>query len=99
MAEMSGMHILVVPSWWPSAGQPIRGIFFTDYVRAFAAARAKVGVLFPDMVSLRMLGRRLRHGLLSANTTTSLPLSARLFWEDLDGIPILRIRGLHTAFG
>lgn len=88
MADLSGLHILCVPSWWPSAEQPISGVFFTDYARAFARAGARVGVVFPDLVSLR----HLRSG-------ARAPVWPRLSWESLDGIPVVRVRGWHTAFG
>ncbi|MBI5762181.1 MAG: glycosyltransferase [Planctomycetes bacterium] len=88
MADLSGLHILCVPSWWPSPEQPIGGVFFTDYARAFARAGARVGVVFPDLVSLRQL----RGGARAS-------VWPRLSWESLDGIPVVRIRGWHTAFG
>ena len=86
MAEMTGLHIVIVPAWWPSPEQPISGVFFADYARAFAAAGAKVGVIFPDLVSVRHVGRG-----------TSIPWISKLAYEDVDGIPVIRIRGLHTA--
>ena len=86
MAELSGLHILIVPAWWPSAEVPISGIFHTDYARAFASAGARVGVVFPDLVSVRHLGRG-----------TNIPLWPKLIHEELHGIPVVRIRGLHTA--
>jgi len=86
MVDMTGLHVLIVPAWWPSPEQPISGIFCTDYARAFAAARAKVGVIYPDLVSARYLGRG-----------TEIPWAPRLLHEDLDGVPVIRVRGLHTA--
>lgn len=86
MAELSGLHILIVPAWWPSPEVPISGIFHTDYARAFASAGAQVGVVVPDLVSVRHLGRG-----------TKIPLWPKLIHEEMDGIPIVRIRGLHTA--
>lgn len=64
------------------------GIFCTDYARAFATAGAKVGVVFPDLVSVRYW----RGG-------TTIPWRPRLSHEDVAGVPVIRIRGLHTAFG
>lgn len=86
MTDLSGLHILIVPAWWPSAEAPISGIFHTDYARAFASAGARVGVVVPDLVSVRHLGRG-----------TKIPLWPKLIQEDMDGIPVIRIRGLHTA--
>lgn len=102
MAEMNGLHLVIVPAWWPSPEQPISGIFFQDYARAFAAAGAKVGVIFPDLVSVRHLARSSR-----------VPFRPRLIFDTLEGstviastvegsgaaLPVIRIRGLHTALG
>lgn len=92
MADLDGLHLVIVPAWWPSPEQPINGIFCEDYARAFAAAGAKVGVIFPDLVSVRYLGKG-----------TTIPWLPRLTHETLTGdtaaenVPVIRIRGLHTA--
>lgn len=99
MADLSDLHIVVVPSWWPSAEQPLRGVFFTDYVRAFADAGAKVGVVVPDLVSLRLLRSRFSTKKNSVLSNMELPLRPKLISEAVDGVPVLRIRGLHTSFG
>ncbi len=85
---MRGLHIVIVPSWWPSPEQPTAGIFCTDYARAFAAAGARVGVVVPDLVGLR--------GVLGGAAP---PVRAKVTEESLDGIPIVRVRGLFSAFG
>lgn len=79
---------MIVPSWWPSPEEALRGIFFTDYARAFAEAGAKVGVVYPDLVSLRRWGRG-----------TKVPVWPKVSEEPLDEIPVIRIRALHTALG
>jgi glycosyltransferase involved in cell wall biosynthesis len=86
---MKGLHVVIVPSWWPSPEQPIAGIFHVDYARAFAAAGAKVGVVVPDLVSARLIRRR------------SLPrLWPRIQWESVaPDVPVVRIRGVHTSLG
>lgn len=86
--SLSGLHIVIVPAWWPSPEQPIAGVFFEDHARAFAAAGARVGVVYPDLVSLRYLGKG-----------TSPPLTPRVSHEQVDDIPVVRVRGLHTALG
>lgn len=85
---LSGLHVVIVPAWWPSPEQPIAGVFFEDYARAFVAAGAKVGVVYPDLVSLRHIGKG-----------TTPPLAPRVCHERFDGIPVVRVRGLHTALG
>jgi glycosyltransferase involved in cell wall biosynthesis len=86
MSSMAGRHVLMVPSWWPTIEQPIAGVFHLDYARAFAAAGARVGVVFPDFVRVRCF----RPG--------RVPVVPRLNESALDGsIPVITIRGLHTA--
>lgn len=51
-------HILVIPSWYPDADHPYRGIFFRDQARALAEAGHRVGVLtLPDLRPKRALAR------------------------------------------
>ncbi len=84
---MKGLHVVIVPAWWPSPEAPARGIFFTDYALAFAKAGARVGVIVPDLVSMREWRR------------AEAPWRRRVTEESLQGIPVIRIRGRHTAFG
>lgn len=88
MGDLKDLHIVIVPAWWPSPEQPTAGVFFQDYARAFADAGARVGVIYPDLVSLRYLPFR-----------TRAPIVPRIESESVrDDIPVIRIRGLHTAF-
>lgn len=86
-----------MPAWWPSPENPAAGVFFEDYARAFAVAGARVGVIYPDRVGLRHL-RTLRQ-------VKSLPLRPRIVTETIkrrspeSAIPVIRIRGMHTALG
>lgn len=88
MSCLTGLHVMIVPSWWPSPERPTAGIFFQDYAAAFAANGARVGVIYPDLVSLRHWGR-----------STSIPLFPKLLHESTAGANVIRIRGLHTALG
>jgi glycosyltransferase involved in cell wall biosynthesis len=88
MGSMTGLHILIVPAWWPSPEQPMAGVFCTDYAASFVAAGAKVGVVFPDLVPLRFLGKG-----------PSIPWRPRVLSETADGAAVIRVRGLHTALG
>ncbi|MFQ5430420.1 MAG: glycosyltransferase [Phycisphaerae bacterium] len=87
-SEMAGLHILIVPAWWPSPRQPDSGVFFRDYAGAFAAAGARVGVVYPDLVSLR--GWRPGSGI---------PWMPAVTAERVENIAVLRIQGWHTAGG
>lgn len=88
MASMTGLHVLIIPSWWPSPERPMNGVFFADYVAAFAEAGARVGVVYPDLVGLRFLRR-----------WKSIPLRPNLMTETSSGQPVVRLRGLHTSLG
>ncbi|HWL93573.1 MAG TPA: glycosyltransferase [Phycisphaerae bacterium] len=87
MADLSGVHMVIVPAWWPSPEQPTAGIFFPDYARRFADAGARVGVIYPNLVSLRYFASKPRPPLL--------PRVEREFVRE--DIPVVRVRGLHTA--
>ena len=39
------MHILLIPSWYPTLENPVGGCFFKDQVVALSRAGHKVGVL------------------------------------------------------
>ncbi len=84
---LAGLHVAIVPSWWPSPESPVAGVFFQDYVRAFADAGAAVGVIYPDLVNLRLAVRR-----------GALPVVTRVLHESVGGSPVVRLRGLSVAF-
>ena len=50
---MDNLHVLVIPSGYPSAANPVGGIFYQDQARAMVTAGARVGVTYPDLRSLR----------------------------------------------
>lgn len=85
---LAGRHIVIIPAWWPSPEDPLAGVFFQDYARMFADAGAKVGVIYPDLVSPRKLGRG-----------APVSLIPRTTFEELGAANVVRIRGLHTALG
>lgn len=49
------MHVLVVPSWYPTPIAPVRGIFFREQARALRRAGLKIGVAYPELRRLRTL--------------------------------------------
>ncbi len=86
MASMTGLHVLIIPSWWPSPEQPMNGVFLPNFAATFAEAGARVGVVYPDLISPRFLRRG-----------RSIPVFPQLRTETTAGQPVFRIRGLHTA--
>jgi len=47
------MHVLILPSWYPTRACPIRGIFLQQQALALRRAGIKVGVIYPDFRSFR----------------------------------------------
>lgn len=86
------MHILVIPSWYPVPESPIGGSFFREQVQALKRAGLQMGVIYPHLRSLRLLGKRL----------TGWPQGIRC--EDDAGVPTYRHEtwfwspGLHKRF-
>src|SRR5215470_17665499 len=81
-------HVLIVPAWWPSPQQPLAGTFVQNYARAFLASNMRVGVVFPDLTNLRYL-----------KLGAGVPIRPRMIAEAADGVPVIRVRGVHTALG
>ncbi len=52
------MHILIIPSWYPSTEQPLAGIFFKEQALALRKAGHKVGVIYPFLQTYRSLSRK-----------------------------------------
>ncbi len=51
------MHVLIVPSWYPTRDNQIRGSFFREQALALHDYGHKVGVIYPDLRSLKKLLR------------------------------------------
>lgn len=49
------MHVLVIPSWYPTAEAPQDGIYFAEQARCLDQHGMTVGVVFPEHQSLRRL--------------------------------------------
>lgn len=82
-----GLHVVIVPSWWPSPERPLHGVFFPDFARAMAEAGVRVGVVTPDLVGARFWRE------------TSARWRARVEWENAGNVPVVRVRGRHTSLG
>lgn len=52
------MHILIIPSWYPTAENPINGIFFLEQAQSLKEAGHQVNILVPPILkSLKTLKR------------------------------------------
>ncbi|SUA48812.1 putative glycosyl transferase [Neisseria zoodegmatis] len=47
------MHVLIIPSWYPSTPQDVNGIFFRQQAQALQRAGLKMGVIAPIFRSMR----------------------------------------------
>jgi len=52
------MHVLVLPSWYPTPEQPVFGVFVRDQAHALRAAGHRVSVLNARILSLRFWRKR-----------------------------------------
>ena len=49
------MHVLLIPSWYPTTERPQNGLYFVDQAKALSRRGLRVGVLYPELQSLRHL--------------------------------------------
>ena len=49
------MHVLIVPSWYPTSEAPLDGIYFAEQARCLARHGLQIGVIYPEQQSLRRL--------------------------------------------
>lgn len=79
---MGKLHVLLVPSWYPTWRAPTRGIFFKEQAEALCRAGVRMGVVYPELLSLRVL---------SVQAICRNHFQMR--FEEEDGIPTYRIQG------
>lgn len=76
------VHVLWIPSWYTLEEDPIMGIFFKEQAQCLIEAGIKVGIIFPEMRSLKSI---------------SLPLIWKNRFQQTvaneDGIPTCRMHG------
>ncbi len=49
------MHVLLLPSWYPTTEHPVGGVYFQEQARMLREAGMTVGVVYPEHHSLRRL--------------------------------------------
>jgi len=92
---MANIHVLFLPSWYPTDWNPLSGSFFREQAEALAGAGLKVGVVYTDLRSLRQLapGSLLQsHFQVKSSEENGIPVYRRLAWN----IPVKALkRGYH----
>jgi len=99
---LAGLHVVLVPTWYPTPEAPTGGRLFKEYLEAFSGAGARVGLLYPDLVDLgNWRHNATRRGYLSRVLDMGLPPWPWpvLREESEAGAPVVRVRGLHTSAG
>lgn len=49
------LHVLAIPSWYPTGKNPVSGIFFREQAIALATLGTNVGVIYPELHSPRQI--------------------------------------------
>lgn len=75
------MHILFIPSWYPTYKNPISGTFFREQAHALKRAGHQVGVIYPQLRSLKLIRKSL------------FGWPAGITYENDDGIPTYGLHG------
>jgi len=76
------MHVLVIPSWYPTTEAPLNGIYFAEQAQCLSRRDIRVGVVYPEHQSLRRLSWEA-----AANK------HFQLEWTSRFGVPTLRRYG------
>jgi len=79
------VHVLLVPSWYPTREAPLDGIYFAEQARCLNRHGLTVGVVYPEQQSLR----RLSWGALKNSYFQT-------EWHREDGLPTLRRHGWNV---
>ncbi|RPF54205.1 glycosyltransferase [Aquisalibacillus elongatus] len=73
------MHVFVIPSWYPTKENPIRGVFFKEQSHALQKEGVEVTVLHSDLFSIK----KIRNKSLHKGTN-------KIIYNDEDGLPTYR---------
>lgn len=81
------MHVLVLPSWYPTAEAPLNGLYFAEQARMLHQRGLDVGVVYPELQSLRHW----------STSTVRRPLFRTRFRIE-GGLPTLRWHGWNVLW-
>jgi glycosyltransferase involved in cell wall biosynthesis len=85
---MKRIHILILPSWYPRTPSDVGGVFFRDQALALANYGHKVGVIAPQMKSVRTLfGKTEKRSLPYFEVDAGLPTYRKLVLAALPRVP------------
>jgi len=73
MSKNNKFRILIVPSWYPTEDEPIKGIFFKEQAMALQRVGCDITVAYPELWSLRTLGKSKREKGISFCIEDNLP--------------------------
>ena len=95
------MHILVVPSWYPTTEAPLRGIYFAEQAQILHDHGFKIGVVYPEQQSLRRFSwpaLRRKHFQTEWTTDHGIPTLRRYGWNVWWRLPPgMRLRVRHAV--
>ena len=92
------MHILFLPSWYPTTEAPQTGLYFVDQACALSQAGFQVGVVYPEQQSLRRFSvdaLRRKHLQFAFDIEQGIPTLRRFGWNIFWRLPVrhrVRIR-------
>lgn len=95
------MHILLIPSWYSTPNNPIRGSFFREQAQALHKAGHRVGLLIPPgrVRTVHGLKEIQRHEKPTQSDADGLPTLRMGWWGVLPSIlPLLRKEPILAAF-
>jgi glycosyltransferase involved in cell wall biosynthesis len=81
------VHVLVLPSWYPTTEAPTNGVYFAEQARMLADDGTTVGVVYPEHQSLRhaspgaLWRKRFQTGWSSASPPTLRRYSWNVWWR------------------
>jgi len=78
------MHVLVIPSWYPTTEAPLRGIYFAEQAQCLREHGMRVGIVYPEQQSLRratVAALRTKHFQTEWTSDHGLPTLRRYGWN------------------
>lgn len=82
---MRRLHVLILPSGYPTQYLPLSGVFYQEQARALYKAGVQVGVVYPELRNLRTFSLK---GVLENRFQMTL-------WNE-DNIPVIRFHGWNV---